>query len=128
MVKRHPSKAERTAIVEARMEKIIAMVEAGVAQSEMAKRLDVSGVTITKSIQRARDLGRLPPREPVTPQAKLNNELKKFEANRGTVSQMMLLMPEPARAWVMSNVPENATIADFAASVLLDAYYDEMGG
>ena len=121
------NRKERAARAEARMEKVVEMVNAGVPQKEMSAAVGVSKASITKMIQRARDTGRLPPRTPTKPQARVNNDLKKFDVTRGTVSQMLLLLPQEARDWVMDNTPPGASIAVFAASVLLDAYYDEVG-
>lgn len=113
---------------EERLDRLVELYNQGVIQKEIGNELGISLAAVSRLLVRARDVGRLPPREPTKPQAVVNGELKKYSANRGTISRMLLLMPPEARAWAMTNTPENATIADFAASVLLDAYYDEMGG
>ena len=112
---------------EERLDRLVELYNQGVIQTEISKELGVSIATVSKLLVRARDIGRLPPKEPTKPQAVVNGELKKYHTNRGTISQMLLLMPAPARAWVMKNTPEGATISDFAASIILDAYYDETG-
>jgi len=107
------------------LDKVAELYAKGLTQEQLEKELNLSRSSITKLISRGRDVGIIPRREPVTPQAKINNQLIKYNVARGTVSQMLLQMPEDARVWVMESVPRGATIAEFTASILLDAYHDE---
>lgn len=112
---------------EERLDRLVELYNQGMIQKEIGKELGISLAAVSRLLVRARDVGRLPPKEPTKPQSVVNGELKKYSANRGTISQMLLRMPPQARAWAMKNTPEGATISDFAASILLDAYYDETG-
>lgn len=109
------------------MNKVVELYNQGASHEEIAAGAGISISSVARSIRRAKNNGELPEKQPADPTAKLNNALRKGGVVKGSISEMLLSMPKPAQHWVMVNVPDGATVAELAAAVLMDAYYDEMG-
>ena len=109
------------------MNKVVELYKQGASHEEIAAGAGISISAVARAIRRARNNGELPEKQPADPNTKLTNALKQEGVTKGSISKMLLSMPKPAQHWVMANVPDGATVAEFAAAVLMDAYYEEMG-
>jgi len=109
------------------MNRVVELYKQGASRTEIAAIVGISITTVARAIRRARNNGELPEKQPADPTAKLHHTLKQGGVVKGSVSKMLLAMPKPVQHWVMDNTPEGATVSDFAAAVLMDAYFEEMG-
>lgn len=50
----------------------------------------------------------------------------RYNRRFGSVADAVKNLPEPVMAWLMQSTPEGATVADFMASFVLDAYNEEV--
>ena len=83
--------------------------------------------TIARLTRRGRDLGIIPPKHTVSDWSKVNTAVKARGLARGSIQHMLEALPQEARNWFMDNVPEGVTIAEYAASIIVDAYHEEKG-
>lgn len=109
------------------MNKLIKLYNQGASRKKIASGAGVPLSSVSRLIREARERGDIPPKKPADPEIKLANTLKKACITKGTISRMLLMLPADAQHWVMNNTPEGSTVAEFAAAVLMDAFYEEMG-
>ena len=83
--------------------------------------------TIARLTRRGRDLGVIPPRQPANARSKINTVIKSRDLTRGSIQDILEAIPQEALDWFMDNVPKEVTLAEFAASIIVDAYHDEKG-
>ena len=94
---------------------------------EITEQTGIGPSAISRLVRRGRDLGIIAPKQPAGARSKVNNEIKSRGIARGSIQHMLELLPKETRDWVLDNVPNGATIADFTASFIIDAYHEEVG-
>lgn len=93
--------------------------------AQITEETGIGPSMIARLTRRGRDLGIIPPRQPVGIRSKVNTSVKARALTRGSIQAILETLPEDARIWFMDNVPKGATIAEFAASIIVDAYYED---
>jgi len=109
------------------VEQVAELLEQRLSYFEIKERTGFSTTRISRLIRFGRGAGLIPPRKPSTSRAKMSATLGALNIKRGSIQEIMEALPPEVRTWLLGNVPEGATIADFAASVIVDAYYEEVG-
>ena len=109
------------------VEQVAEMMTQGLSYLEMQEKTGWNQSRISRLIRHGRGAGLIPPRKPSTSRAKIHATLKTLNVKRGSIQEIMEALPPEVRTWLLGNVPEGATIADFAASVIVDAYHEEVG-
>ena len=94
---------------------------------EITEQTGIGPSAISRLVRRGRDLGIIAPKQPAGARSKVNNEIKSRGITRGSIQHMLELLPKETQNWVLDNVPSGATIAEFTASIIIDAYHEEVG-
>jgi DNA-binding CsgD family transcriptional regulator len=112
---RHPERMH----IDDRARQVVPLVKEGIMQKVIATRLGVSDAQIVKYVRHARKLGLLPD--------------KKKQATRSIIGHVPVgrlwdeanKLDDNIQRWIVANVPEGASLADFAIACIVDQYHDE---
>jgi transposase-like protein len=104
--------------VHERVEQIRPYLASGMPAAAIARRLGLSESRVSRVINEARENGWLP----------RQTEASVFEGTRiGAVWTPLASQPVEVQEWVRDQIPEGGTVAEFAVSCMVDAYYEEQG-
>ena len=95
--------------------------------AQITEETGIGPSTIARLTRRGRDLGIIPPKHTVSDWSKVNTAVKARGLTRGSIQHMLEALPQEARDWFMDTTPKDTTLAEFAASIIVDAYHEEKG-
>lgn len=96
-------------------------------RAQISEETGLSPTAIARLVRKGRELGVIPPRQPASTRSKIKTILKAHDVQLGSIQNMIEALPEEIRFWLLNSMPEDVTLAEFTASIIVDAYHDEKG-
>jgi transposase len=105
--------------IDVRAKQVVPLLKEGLLQKEIAERLGVSEAQVVKYVRHARKLGMLPPKQKQRPPSVLGR------VQVGHLGAELYKLDADIQQWIAANLPDGATLTDFAVACIVDAYYQE---
>lgn len=103
----------------ARQQQVLDAHNAGLSVQQAAKRIGITASRVSHIRGYLRDMGYdLSRRKQVC-------AFRQAGVRLGKMSEPMRKLEPEVKAWVIANIPEGASLADFAMACVADAYFDE---